>query len=348
MKRKKKEPEPPAGEVTITRKKGDVRYDGDIFAWKRLVWDGFYLKSPYQHNEWQDSVTTARCMCNGVQESFNPSNHHRCGIYAYWTFATLMSHENSTNRELKDAYVKGKLSGKTAFAQYGCRTEHFEIVEMAAMPRLVPLLAFRYPAVPIRELREEGLYYTIPGMIEPTLEEVWRTLGLNVRPMEKIPPAPRPTTTTTASMPMGTSQALANFRYGVYTNPGPFVGRTIAEVRGHLGMLWGIPNDAVGFKGKQQLNDTHVVQAGENIEFHRRHPSPPAVVSTTKLIHFQYGVYTETYDCTGKSVKEMLRRYNRLWNVPADAKAYDNSIFGKRGQGYRFVGGEQIEWVKFK
>lgn len=65
-------------------------------------------------------------------------------------------------------------------------------------------------------------------------------------------------------------QKLANFRYGVYANPGPFVGRTVAEVREHLGNLWQVPADATAFKGKQKLEDNYVVLEGDNIEFHRR------------------------------------------------------------------------------
>lgn len=68
----------------------------------------------------------------------------------------------------------------------------------------------------------------------------------------------------------GAAQPLANFRYGVYANPGPFVGRTVAEVREHLGGLWQVPNDATAFKGKQKLADDYVVLEGDNIEFHRR------------------------------------------------------------------------------
>lgn len=63
---------------------------------------------------------------------------------------------------------------------------------------------------------------------------------------------------------------LANFRYGVYANPGPFVGRNIAEVRTHLGGLWSVPPDATAFKGFQKLNDNYIVQKGDQIEFHRR------------------------------------------------------------------------------
>lgn len=68
----------------------------------------------------------------------------------------------------------------------------------------------------------------------------------------------------------GGEQQLAHFRYGVYANPGPYVGRTVAEVRQQLGRLWQVPGDAQAYIGKNKLDDNYVVKAGDNIEFHRR------------------------------------------------------------------------------
>lgn len=66
------------------------------------------------------------------------------------------------------------------------------------------------------------------------------------------------------------AQPLAHFRYGVYANPGPYVGRTVAEVRDQLGKVWQVPADASAFKGKTRLEDNYVIQEHDNIEFHRR------------------------------------------------------------------------------
>ena len=62
----------------------------------------------------------------------------------------------------------------------------------------------------------------------------------------------------------------AHIRFGVYNQPGSHVGKTVGEVRGSVGKLWGVPDDASAFLGKEKLDDNYIIQDGDNIEFHRR------------------------------------------------------------------------------
>lgn len=66
------------------------------------------------------------------------------------------------------------------------------------------------------------------------------------------------------------TQNNANVRYGVYGQPGAYAGKSVADVRKELGGLWGIPNDAAAYKGKERLEDAYVIQPGDQLEFHRR------------------------------------------------------------------------------
>ncbi|HJS83774.1 MAG TPA: hypothetical protein VJ742_13175 [Nitrososphaera sp.] len=59
-------------------------------------------------------------------------------------------------------------------------------------------------------------------------------------------------------------------KYGVYHQPGQYANRTVAEVRQEYTPLWNIPGNATAYKGKQQLPEDYVIQAGDTIEFHRR------------------------------------------------------------------------------
>lgn len=68
-----------------------------------------------------------------------------------------------------------------------------------------------------------------------------------------------------------TSQSqMANVRFGVYTQPAPVAGKTVREVREQFSKLWGIPSDAVAYKGKDKLDENYVIDANDNLEFHRR------------------------------------------------------------------------------
>ena len=63
---------------------------------------------------------------------------------------------------------------------------------------------------------------------------------------------------------------VANIRYGVYSQPAPVSGKSVAEIRQQFGKLWGISSDAIAYKGKDKLDENYVVQPGDNLEFHRR------------------------------------------------------------------------------
>jgi hypothetical protein len=66
------------------------------------------------------------------------------------------------------------------------------------------------------------------------------------------------------------SSGVANVRYGVYNQPAPVSGKTIGQVREQFSKLWGISSDAMAYKGKDKLDENYVIQANDNIEFHRR------------------------------------------------------------------------------
>jgi hypothetical protein len=66
------------------------------------------------------------------------------------------------------------------------------------------------------------------------------------------------------------SSSVANVRYGVYNQPAPVSGKTVAEVREQFSKLWGISSDAIAYKGKDKLDESYVIQANDNVEFHRR------------------------------------------------------------------------------
>jgi hypothetical protein len=66
------------------------------------------------------------------------------------------------------------------------------------------------------------------------------------------------------------SSGVANVRFGVYSQPTPVAGKSVKEVREQFSKLWGIPNDAIAYKGKDKLDEDYVVQPSDNLEFHRR------------------------------------------------------------------------------
>jgi hypothetical protein len=67
-----------------------------------------------------------------------------------------------------------------------------------------------------------------------------------------------------------TSSGVANVRFGVYSQPTPVAGKTVKEVRDQFSKLWGIPTDAIAYKGKDKLEEDYVIQPSDNLEFHRR------------------------------------------------------------------------------
>ena len=70
-----------------------------------------------------------------------------------------------------------------------------------------------------------------------------------------------------ASQPSG---QMANVRFGVYTQPAPVAGKTVSQIREQFSKLWGIPSDAVAYKGKDKVAEDYVVGPNDNLEFHRR------------------------------------------------------------------------------
>jgi len=76
--------------------------------------------------------------------------------------------------------------------------------------------------------------------------------------------------TNSSSAQQPRANGMANLRYGVYNQPSNIAGKTVAEVRSQFSKIWGIPNDAVAYCGKDKMDENSVIQPGQNIEFHRR------------------------------------------------------------------------------
>jgi hypothetical protein len=66
------------------------------------------------------------------------------------------------------------------------------------------------------------------------------------------------------------TSGVANVRFGVYNQPSPIAGKTVNQAREQFGKLWGIPSDAIAYKGKDKLDENYVIQPNDNVEFHRR------------------------------------------------------------------------------
>lgn len=76
-------------------------------------------------------------------------------------------------------------------------------------------------------------------------------------------------TSSSAAQP-NRATGMANLRYGVYNQPSNIAGKTVSDVRQQFAKIWGIPNDAIAYCGKDKLDENAVIQPGQNIEFHRR------------------------------------------------------------------------------
>jgi len=76
--------------------------------------------------------------------------------------------------------------------------------------------------------------------------------------------------TNTSGASQQASGQMANVRFGVYTQPAPVAGKSVKEIREQFTKLWGIPSDAVAYKGKDKLDEDYVVGSNDNVEFHRR------------------------------------------------------------------------------
>jgi hypothetical protein len=74
----------------------------------------------------------------------------------------------------------------------------------------------------------------------------------------------------TSSSSASAASGVANVRFGVYSQPTPVAGKSVKEVREQFSKLWGIPTDAIAYKGKDKLDEDYVIQPSDNLEFHRR------------------------------------------------------------------------------
>lgn len=76
---------------------------------------------------------------------------------------------------------------------------------------------------------------------------------------------------TASGQVSGKQQGSATVQYSMYTQSNEaFVGRTVAEVRNAMAEHWGIPSDSDALKGKTRLPEDYIIQAGDNVQFHRR------------------------------------------------------------------------------
>ena len=57
-------------------------------------------------------------------------------------------------------------------------------------------------------------------------------------------------TNTNGSSAQQGSSPMANVRFGVYTQPAPVAGKSVKDIREQFSKLWGIPSDAIAYKGK--------------------------------------------------------------------------------------------------
>lgn len=78
------------------------------------------------------------------------------------------------------------------------------------------------------------------------------------------------TVNNSGSLPQQPSTQMANVRFGVYTQPAPVAGKSVKDIREQFSKLWGIPSDAIAYKGKDKLDENYVVESNDNVEFHRR------------------------------------------------------------------------------
>lgn len=67
------------------------------------------------------------------------------------------------------------------------------------------------------------------------------------------------------------NNGMAVIKSGVYRQEVPFVGRSISDVRKQMSAQWNIDSNAQAFKGKNVLDESYIIQDGDQIEFHRRH-----------------------------------------------------------------------------
>lgn len=74
----------------------------------------------------------------------------------------------------------------------------------------------------------------------------------------------------TSSSSASAASGVANVRFGVYSQPTPVAGKSVKEVREQFSKLWGIPTDAIAYKGKDKLDEDYIIQPSDNLEFHRR------------------------------------------------------------------------------
>ncbi len=75
---------------------------------------------------------------------------------------------------------------------------------------------------------------------------------------------------STATSGASNADKMAKIRYLGYGNPAPYVGQTIKQVREKVTPLWGVPNDAFAYKGKEKLDENYIIQAQDEIEFIKR------------------------------------------------------------------------------
>lgn len=66
------------------------------------------------------------------------------------------------------------------------------------------------------------------------------------------------------------AQDKVRIRYAGYNHPTEYVGMTVKQARDKLSPMWGVPTDAVAYKGKEQLSDSTFLQAGDEIQFVKR------------------------------------------------------------------------------
>lgn len=67
-----------------------------------------------------------------------------------------------------------------------------------------------------------------------------------------------------------TPNEMVNVKFGVHSQPAPFAGQTVAQIRQQLKGPWELPDDTTAYKGKEALADSYIIQPGDDITFHKR------------------------------------------------------------------------------
>ncbi|HJS83685.1 MAG TPA: hypothetical protein VJ742_12705 [Nitrososphaera sp.] len=262
---------------------------GSLFGWRAFSLREGKITSPVRHESWRTRQRKAKCAtsnpCIIVDEKGRtrlaaPGPGCGCGLYLYNTAQSLRFNESqyftgacaSTFATDLRAFVSGW--GRAIQHQYGFRCQWLRI-EAVLLPS--------YDLSSQVDLDKVSRRY--PGLLFGSYEdwEKWPSYdypaSLRIIPKSEVPedslasftlPKSRPDSQAATHQNWGTRQGTAWIQYGVYSQPGQYVGKTVAQLRQEFSALWMIPANAVAYLGQAKLSENYVVKFGDHIQFHRR------------------------------------------------------------------------------